>query len=278
MKRYIKNNTTHHMYDATGVYCGVSIENNIPVFNFKKDSAEDIITLETDCSGEFNENGLRYFYAYEYTSRASSAEKRAFRNYLKGSTDPDVVFSEDVEEFVEYGVLKLDEYIPLKSIDVLVSIQSTHTPTITDEMRVQLTSEVGVGAISFELIKQLYENVEFDAEKAADALWKSGNYKDEAAVWKDINYTINKFNDLKKSGELFQIKRFVPTAIRVGFTNYIKFASEVEKSVYMDLQNANVLIYDDFITSGSTVKEVMRYLKSINENNTLTVFILVKQH
>ena len=97
-------------------------------------------------------------------------------------------------------------------------------------------------------------------------------------MWKDINYTISKFNDLKKSGELFQITRFLPTAIRVGSTNYIKFASEVEKSVYMDLQNANVLIYDDFITSGSTVKEVMRYLKSINENNTLTVFILVKQH
>ena len=276
MKRYIRKKPDHHIYN--GIYAGVSIEDDLPVFNFKKNSAEDIISIETDCSDEFNSDGLRYFYAYEYTSKATSVEKKIFRSYLKGSTDPDVVFSEDVEEFVEYGVLKLDEYIPLKSIDVLVSIQSTHTPTITDEMRVQLTSEVGVGAISFELIKQLYENAEFDAEKAADALRRSGKYKDEAAVWKDINDTISKFHDLKRSGELFQIKRFLPTAIRDGSTNYIKFASEVEKSVYMDLQNANVLIYDDFITSGSTVKEVMRYLKSINENNTLTVFILVKQH
>lgn len=278
MKRNIKNNTTHHVYDAAGVYCGVSIENNIPVFNFKKGAAEDIMTLETDCSGAFNEDGLRYFYAYEYTSRASSAEKRAFRNYIKDPTDPNVVFSEDIEEFVEYGILKLDEYIPLRSIDVLVSIQSTHTPTITDEMRVQLTSEIGVGAIHFALIKQMYENMGFDAEKAADALRRSGKYKDEAAVWKDINDTISKFHDLKRSGELFQIKKFLPTAIRDGSTNHFKFASETEKSVYMDLQNANVLLYDDLITSDSIVKEVMWYLRSIHEKNTLTVFVLVKQH
>ena len=278
MKRYIRNNTTHHMYDAAGVYCGVSIENNIPVFNFKKDSASDIITLETDCSGEFNGDGLRYFYAYEYTSTATSKEKQKFRNYLKGSTDPDVVFSEDIEEFVENAVIKLDEYIPLETIDVLVSIAPTHKPTITDVIGNQLVSDVGIGAVRFELIKQMYTNVEFDAEKAADALRSSGKYVDEEEIRKKINFTIDKFNKLKATYELFQIKRFLPVAIRAGFSNYIKFATEREKSLYMQLQNANVLIYDDFITSGSTVKEILRYLKSINANNTLTVFILVKQH
>ena len=278
MKRYIKNNVTRHLYDATGVYCGVSIENNIPVFNFKKDSASDIITLETDCSGEFNGDGLRYFYAYEYTSTATYKEKQKFRNYLKGSTDPDVVFSEDIEEFVENAVIKLDEYIPLETIDVLVSIAPTHKPTITDVMRNQLVSEARMGADRFELIKQMYNNVEFDAEKAADALRKSGEFTNEYKIQSEIDFTIDKFNKLKKTFELFQIKRFLPVAIRVGFSNYIKFASEGERDLYMRLQNANVLIYDDFITSGSTVKEILRYLKSINDNNTLTVFILVKQH
>lgn len=50
-----------------------------------------------------------------------------------------------------------------------------------------------------------------------------------------------------------------------------------EKQIYLSLQGVNVLIFDDFLTSGVTVKEIIRYLKSFNENNTLTVFVLVKQ-
>ena len=36
-------------------------------------------------------------------------------------------------------------------------------------------------------------------------------------------------------------------------------------------------VFDDFLTSGATIKEVIRYLKAIHDKNTLTVFILVKQ-
>ena len=37
------------------------------------------------------------------------------------------------------------------------------------------------------------------------------------------------------------------------------------------------LICDDFITSGSTVREMERYLHSINPNVKMTVFVLVDQ-
>lgn len=262
----------------TKLYCGVSIKDNAPVFNFRKDFANDIITLEKGCSGEFDSDGLRYFYAYEYTDNAISDDKRAFRNYLKGSTDPRVVFSEDVEDFVDFAVLKLNRYIPLHTIDAIIEIKSTHSPTITDVMRNHLVSEAKMGADTFSLVKEMYRNVKFDANKAAYALRNSKNYKNEKEIQDEIDYTIKKFNDLKKTFELFQIKRFIPSEIRAGFSDYFKFGSEEEKELYLDLQGANVLIYDDFITSGSTVREVQRYLRSVNENNTLTVFILVKQY
>lgn len=65
---------------------------------------------------------------------------------------------------------------------------------------------------------------------------------------------------------------------RVALSKIGKANSEVERTLRGDENSGcNVLIYDDFYISGSTVREIARYLHSINPLNTLTVFILVRQ-
>ena len=73
------------------------------------------------------------------------------------------------------------------------------------------------------------------------------------------------------------MKKFVPRQVREAFTDFLKFESKETEEVYRNLQGVDVLAFDDFLTSGSTVKEIIRYLGAINPNNKLTIFILVNQ-
>ena len=86
-----------------------------------------------------------------------------------------------------------------------------------------------------------------------------------------------KFKASADAKEVFKIKNYVPREIRTGFSEFLKFGNKEEANLYNSLQGKNVLIYDDFYTSGTTVGEVARLLKSIHEKNTLTIFTLVKQ-
>lgn len=277
MKKYI-HESREKFYPSVEqqIYCGVTIKDGLPVFNFQKDTNKDVISLKADCSGEYDSDNVTYVYAYEYNTRARAQDKEAFRNYLKGKIVPDVWYKEDVEDFVWNGVLKFDTYVDIKTIDVLVEVQPTKSPALTDLIKFYFEDVVNSGVVYFSLIKKAYADVEFDRWKAYNALIAAG-YNDAEATG-HVEFTERKFAQLKETGELFQIKRFIPSVIREGFLNYLKFKTKEEKKLYESLQGVNVLIYDDFITSGSTVKEVVRYLRAIHDKNNLFVFILVKQN
>lgn len=265
----------------TIIYSGVSIdtESKLPVFNFYKDNDTDVISLKSDCSGEYDLDNVKYVYAYEYNNRSNPSHRKIFRDYLKGNIVENVWFEEDVEEFVENAVIKLDNYVSLSEIGCLVEVESTRHPSLTDVMRGYLTDAIGrrrTCVTDISLVKATYRDVKFDEAKARIALAEAGLSTDK--INHEIDFTVKKFESLKRSGELFQMKRFTPVAIREAFTDYLKFANDEQRKVYMSLQGTNVLIYDDFITSGSTVREIVRLLRSIHDKNTLTVFILVKQH
>lgn len=93
-----------------------------------------------------------------------------------------------------------------------------------------------------------------------------------------INRIKSVFDEHKGSLELFEMKRFLPASIRKYFTNFLKFSTEEEAKAYKALQGVNVLIYDDLLTRGATLLEAKRCLTAINPSNTLTCYVLIKQH
>lgn len=279
MKIYIKETENRYPLNPvsdTYVRCGVYLDGGTPVFDFEEDDSNDILMLHGDCSGEYDDDGVKYVYAYSYRSNADKKQIGLFRNYIKGKYSDLFSTDEDVRDFVEAWVLKLGDYIPFESFGAIVNIQPTKTPALVTIIRDQLEYYINHIEFDFTLVKQTYENVSFDAKKAANALRKF-RYS-ESRIKETIEKVLQEFDALKQTGRLFEMKNFLPVAIREGFTDYLVFQSDDEKQVYKSLQGTNVLIYDDLITSGSTVKEVIRYLRAINDKNTLTVFILVKQH
>lgn len=259
------------MKEILSLYEGVSIdiEGNVN-FNFEKDSSNDIINLDSDVSGQFTEEDIRYVYGYKYNQNATKQQKKIFRDYIKSGKR-----TADVEEFVEKAIIKLDIVQKLDSFGALVSIKSSSYPSIISIIGNYLHSYMNPPFLTFELVKQTYNDVIFDTNIAFKSLIDAG--WDTVSAEDEVNFINNKFNILKQEGTLFQIKRFIPSEIRKGFSNFLKFKNERQKQTYEKLQGVDVLIYDDFLTSGSTVKEIIKYLKSINPNNTLTVFVLINQ-
>lgn len=51
--------------------------------------------------------------------------------------------------------------------------------------------------------------------------------------------------------------------------------SEKEQQLFDAVRQRNVLVIDDIATSGSTLNEVLRSLRILNEDNKITIFSLI---
>ena len=256
------------------LYEGIRVDHKDNViFNWDyDDSKKDCLYLDGFRANYFNEDGIRYVYAYQYSPNASERDKKIIRTYLKSKQG---FKDENVRDLVDNGVLKLDSVNRINSFDALLTIKSSKPFSLTNLMHIYLTEYSITPYIDFELVKKSYDGITIDYNKIQQALKKLR--WDKIRIENFIDELKEDFDYYKQRGFLFEMKRILPRQIREAFSNFLQFRTEEDRQIYEKLQNANVLIYDDFLTSGSTVKEVIGYLKAINPNNTLTVFILINQ-
>lgn len=57
--------------------------------------------------------------------------------------------------------------------------------------------------------------------------------------------------------------------------NFLRFKDEKDKELCSTIRKQNVLIVDDVTTSGSTLNEILRALRVLNEDNQITIFSLI---
>ena len=254
------------------IYEGVRVDNKGNVtFNWERDNRDkDILLLDGFEASSFNEDDVQYIYAYNYTQKATTEEKRIVRNYLKDMKNID-----EIDDFVDNGVLKLNAVKDIRSFGAFIYIKPRKPLSLISRIQSYLLDYSSPFSVDFHLVKKCYSEVTFDKNKLEVILkkkhWSPVNIEDT------VNNVEYKFQQLKKSGKLFEMKKFIPRQVREAFTDFLKFESKETEEVYRNLQGVDVLAFDDFLTSGSTVKEIIRYLDAINPNNKLTIFILVNQ-
>ena len=62
---------------------------------------------------------------------------------------------------------------------------------------------------------------------------------------------------------------------RPYITHFLKFATSADEELCKMIRQQNVLVIDDVTTSGSTLNEVLRTLRILNEDNEITIFSLL---
>jgi hypothetical protein len=252
------------------------------IFDKKVDLDTDIIELTKDISGIKHTHNLTYIYAYEFRNGIDSKVQKEFRDALKYNIEnTNYYYTDEVHDFVEDGVFRLDEYKRIDTFKVLVSVKPTFTEhnTLLDWITIFINEYSSTSIISFELLKKIVKEVRFDKQKAFDALKRTNKYgnKTDEYLWKLVNKINIQFQQANPIS-LFKIKEYVPVVIREGFIDYLKFRNDEEKEIYCNLtKGTEVLIIDDFITSGSTLKEIIRFLNTINPNNNITAFAFINQ-
>lgn len=250
-------------------------------FDYTKDLNTDILHLSTDESGIKTENGLTYFYAYKFNPEANQKDIKEFRKLFKHNYNNPVYFYEDsVFDFIEIGMLHMDAYKKLDSFDIVFmtdfsDIKTDGVMAILDSLMLEYTNGK---FLDIKLVKDTYENIRFDRDKAKRLLMQTDKYRDEVSEERAVRSVERVFDNMKKNGELFKIKRFLPVIAREGFYNFLKFDTGEHRKIFEAMETGTeALICDDFITSGSTIKEMKRYLHSINPNVNMTVFVLIDQ-
>lgn len=260
------------------IYSGVSIENDNIYFNYDKDTDRDVLKLNEDVSHVQVRNGIQYYFAYKYTNRATADDKHIFRNYIKGINGSGKDYESTVRKFVHLGVRRLASMKPLSSFGGVVCIESYHPSRKFSLMNLMYTELQGYSEdpfIDFKLIKKLCKEVKVDDEKLKRLLRRQ-NYE-EWQIKSLIDNLHENLDNPENENKMFEIKKIVPPILRKGLCDFVKFEDPKQKEIYQKLQGVDILIYDDVITTGTTIKEIIRYLRSINNKNTLSVFVLVNQ-
>ena len=82
--------------------------------------------------------------------------------------------------------------------------------------------------------------------------------------------------DLIHKKDYFTIAKDVKKSrFRPYMMNFLRFKSEEDKALCATIRKQNVLIVDDVTTSGSTLNEILRALRVLNEDNRITIFSLI---
>ncbi len=55
----------------------------------------------------------------------------------------------------------------------------------------------------------------------------------------------------------------------------IAFYTDADRELCATIKNQNILVIDDITTSGSTLNEILRTLRILNEDNSITIFSLI---
>lgn len=252
------------------------------VFDDEFDFDTDIIRLTTSTKGTKTFGNVTVYYGFEFNPRSSNKAQKEFRDALKYKiSDNDVFYGEEARRFVEDGIDNMDEMKRIKDFGVVISTASTYREKTLTGLMSQICWDLmpdRIPCCNLRLLKKFCKDVTFDEQRAKEALMKTRKYADEEDADEAVRNLKQQFNKAIKSGGIFKIKIYQPVVGRIGFMDFLKFETPTHQRLYETLkEGTEVLICEDFMTSSSTINEIIRFLNAINPNNKISVFVLINQ-
>ena len=123
---------------------------------------------------------------------------------------------------------------------------------------------------SFELVKRSPREVLFDWEQFDREF--SGSERQYKQIKKHVDEVmIPQIHSL----EYFSIAESVRTKYRKYMRGFLRFGSEEKERTYAALHGKKILVLDDINTTQSTINEILRAIKTINNDNDIYIFTLL---
>ena len=251
------------------------IETNRFIFDFEHDGSEDIISLT--CTGyQVEAFGKCFYYGYEFTDQVTSPVRTSFIQYVKFPES--IAKDTDLTKFIQKAINELNKKINLYDYDLVIMPESSSR---LNQYMLRYIYRFAQPSLHYmELVKSLPENISFDMEgyekQYLDDVLENGRPRYTEAQKAEVRDSINNMMDLIHKKEYFTIAKDVKKSrMRPYIMQFLRFNNNADKELCATIRKQNILIVDDITTSGSTLNEILRTLRILNEDNQIVIFSLI---
>jgi hypothetical protein len=245
------------------------------VFDFEHDGAEDIVSL-TGGGYHVEAFGKCFYYGYEFSGQVESSVRTAFIQYVKFTET--LQDTPELTHFIKKAIDNLDKQINLYNYDLVVMPESSSK--VNQYMLRYIYRFAQPTLRKMELVKALPSNISFDMDAYEQSylndVLENGRPRYTEAQKAEAKKSINAMLDLIHQKDYFTIARDVKKSrFRPYMMQFLKFKTSTDEELCATIRQQNILIIDDVTTSGSTLNEVLRTLRILNEDNEITIFSLI---
>lgn len=251
------------------------IATNKFVFDFEHDGAEDIISL-TGTGYQVEAFGKCFYYGYEFTEQVTSPVRTSFIQYVKFSES--IAKNADLTKFIQKAINELNKKINLYDYDLVIMPESSSR---VNQYMLRYIYRFAQPSLHYmELVKSLPENIGFDMEgyekQYLDDVLENGRPRYTETQKAEVRASIDNMMDLIHKKEYFTIAKDVKKSrLRPYIMQFLRFNNDKDKDLCATIRKQNILIVDDITTSGSTLNEILRTLRILNEDNQIVIFSLI---
>lgn len=250
-------------------------EQNQFLFDFEHDGQNAIIRL-TGSGYDVTAFSHCFYYGYEFSEEIDGTLRSAFIKYVKFTDN--LRENPEITHFIQKAIDELSRKINLYDYDLVVMPESSSK--VNQYMLRYIYRFAQPMLRQMELVKALPENISFDMdgyqETYLDAKLENGRPRYTELQKNQVKASINDMMDLIHKKDYFTIAKDVKkNRMRPFITDFLKFANERDELLCKTIRQQNVLVIDDIATSGSTLNEVLRSLRILNEDNKITIFSLI---
>lgn len=245
------------------------------VFDFEHDGTDDVVSL-TGNGYKVEAFGKCFYYGYEFGEEVCGSLRSAFIKRVK--------FSENLQEdtaltqFIQKAINDLSHKINLYDYDLVVMPESSSR--VNNYMLRYIYRFAQPTLRKMELVKNLPATISFDMDAFSEAylndVLENGRPRYTEAQKEEVRQQIGQMLDLIHQKDYFTIAKDVKKSrFRPYMMEFLRFASPADEQLCRTIREQNVLVIDDVTTSGSTLGEVLRTLRILNEDNSISIFSLI---
>lgn len=245
------------------------------VFDFEHDGVEDIVSL-TGNGYRVEAFGKCFYYGYEFSDHVDGNVRTAFIKHVKFSDN--LQDNPDLTQFIKKAVDGLNRKINLYDYDLVIMPESSSK--VNQYMLRYIYRFAQPSLHKMELVKALPASISFDMDayekQYLDDVLENGRPRYTEVQKEDVKRSINQMIELIHQKDYFTIAKDVKKSrFRPYMMHFLKFANKEDEQLCASIRKQNVLIIDDVTTSGSTLNEILRTLRILNEDNEITIFSLI---
>ena len=251
---------------------GISIIDNKVVLNTNVDSENDIMNIVyPDIYNSTFLNNV-YYFGYKFNDKASRKDRTIIIHWLKG-LDKNNIDNESLKKFIDKPIAYLNKEIDLSTLSAIIYPRSNRSNlTLQINREISLFTQHYTDKISYELIKNIPNNITFD--------WNLFNYNYEGDIGDNqynqiYNYIETVLMPKIHNLSYFSIADSVKPKYRKYIQNYLMFENKETENALKAIQAGKLLVIDDINTSGSTLTEILRLVKAINNDCEIYIFTLI---